>query len=159
VRPIPEEICAGIYDRIGNRNMTPTATGDLQQSMQPALTPEMARSIASAIQAMRTNRPTDAEAICLKWLSTNPGCAQHLRLLGHALMKQDRLDEAEERIRFALSLHSEFPQLEEDLGSLLALKGRYDATIPHFEKAIRQEPTLPMPYKKLGQALIRTGCP
>jgi predicted Zn-dependent protease len=80
-------------------------------------------------------------------------------LLGHALMKQNRLDEAEERIRFALSLHSEFPQLQEDLGSVLALKGRYDAAIPYFERAIRQEPTLPMPYKKLGQALIRTGCP
>jgi tetratricopeptide (TPR) repeat protein len=137
--------------------MTPTATGDLQQSVQPALTPEMAQSIATVIQAMRTNRPADAEAICRKWLSTNPACAQHLRLLSHALMKQNRLDEAEERIRFARSLHSEFPQLEEDLGSVLALKGRYDAAIPHFEKAIRQDPTLPMPYKKLGQALIAVG--
>ncbi len=125
--------------------------------MEPSLQPEWAESIASAVQAMRANRPIDAEAICLKWLSTNPGCAHHLRLLGHALMKQRRLDEAEEKIRFALSLYVEFPQLEEDLGSVLALQGRYDAAIPHFEKAIRQEPALPMPYKKLGQALIAVG--
>jgi tetratricopeptide (TPR) repeat protein len=125
--------------------------------MESTLQPEMAQSIASAVQAMRTNRPSDAEAICLNWLSTNPGCAHHLRLLGHALMKLRRLDEAEEKIRFALSLDPEFPQLEEDLGSVLALKGRYDEAIPHFERAIRQEPALPMPYKKLGQALIAVG--
>lgn len=106
---------------------------------------------------MRMNRPTDAETLCLKWLSTNPGCAHHLRVLGHALMKQRRLDEAEEKIRFALSLHSEFPQLEEDLGSVLALQGRYEDAIPRFERAIRQDPALPMPYKKLGQALIAVG--
>ncbi len=117
----------------------------------------MAYSIAAAVQAMRANRPADAEAICLKWLGTNPGCGHHLRLLGHSLMKQHRLEEAEEKIRFALSLDGEFPQLEEDLGSVLALKGQYDAAIPHFEKAIRQEPALPTPYKKLGQALIAVG--
>lgn len=125
--------------------------------MESTLQPEMAQSLAAAVDAMRTNRPADAEAICLKWLSTNPGCANHLRLLSHALMKQRRLDEAEEKIRFALSLDPEFPQLEEDLGSVLALKGRYDEAIPHFERAIRQEPALPMPYKKLGQALIAVG--
>lgn len=125
--------------------------------MEPLLQPEMANSIAAAVQAMRTNRATEAEAICLRWLSTNPGCAHHLRLLSHALMKQNRLDEAEERIRFALSLDPDFPQLEEDLGSVLAMKGRYDEAIPHFEKAIRQEPALPTPYKKLGQALIAVG--
>lgn len=125
--------------------------------MESTLPPEMAQSIASAVKAMRTNRPADAETICLEWLSTNPGCAQHLRLLSHALMKQRRLDEAEEKIRFALSLDPEFPQLAEDLGSVLALKGRYDEAIPHFQRAIRQDPALPMPYKKLGQALIALG--
>jgi len=125
--------------------------------MEESLTPDAANSISLAIKAMRGNRPADAEAICLDWLSSNPGCTNHLRLLGHALMKQERLDEAEEKIRFALSLEPEFPQLEEDLGSVLSLKGRYDEAIPHFEKAIRQEPSLPAPYKKLGQALIAAG--
>ena len=121
-----------------------------------SLTREMAQSISSAVNAMRENRIADAEKICLNWLSSNPGCTNHLRLLGHSLMKQERLDEAEERIRFALSLDPDFPQLEEDLGSVLALKDRFDEAIPHFERAIQQEPSLPTPYKKLGQALIKT---
>jgi len=106
---------------------------------------------------MPENRPAETEKICVKWLSANPGCANHLRLLSHALMKQKRLDEAEEKIRFALSLEPEFPQLEEDLGSVLALSDRFDEAIPHFENAIRQEPSLPAPYRKLGQALIAAG--
>jgi len=121
------------------------------------LTPEMASSISSAISAMRENRVTDAEEICQQWLSSNPGCTNHLRLLGHSLMKQERLDEAEEKIRFALSLEPDFPQLEEDLGSVLALQKRFDEAIPHFERSIQQEPSLPTPYKKLGQALIAAG--
>jgi len=124
---------------------------------QESLTPEKAASISSAISAMRENRPVDAEKICVNWLNFNPGCTNHLRLLGHSLMKQDRLDEAEEKIRFALSLEPDFPQLEEDLGSVLALKERFDEAIPHFERAIQQEPSLPTPYKKLGQALIGAG--
>ena len=125
--------------------------------MEEPLSPDMANSISSAVAAMRENRPKDAEAICQSWLNSSPGCTHHLRLLGHALMKQSRLDEAEEKIRFALSLEPDFPQLEEDLGSALALKGKFDEAIPHFEKAIQQDPVLPTPYKKLGQALIGAG--
>lgn len=125
--------------------------------MEPSIPPEMASSISSALRAMRDNRPRDAESICLQWLNANPGCANHLRLLSHALMKQQRLDEAEEQIRFALSLEPDFPQLQEDLGSVLALKGQFEEAIPHFEQAIQAEPSLPTPYKKLGQALIAVG--
>lgn len=119
--------------------------------------PELAQSIKTALDAMRENRPQETEAICRAWLSSNPGCAHHLRLLGHALMKQKRFDEAEERIRFAIELEPDFPQLQEDLGSVLAMQKQYEEAIPHFEKAIQLEPSLPAPYKKLGEALIAAG--
>jgi len=113
---------------------------------------DLAQSISTALQAMRDSRPKDAEAICRDWLSANPGCAHHLRLLGHALMKQKRLDEAEEKIRFAMDLEPDFPQLYEDLGSILALRGDYEGAIPCFEIAIQREPSLPGPYRKMADA-------
>ena len=116
-----------------------------------------AESAASALEALRSNRPLRAEEICRDFLVTNPGCKDHLRLLGHALMKQYRLPEAEEQIRFALSLDPDFPQLHEDLGSVLALQERYEEAIPSFEKAISLEPRLPIAHKKLGQALAALG--
>ena len=51
---------------------------------------------------MRANRPLRAEEICRDYLLAKPGCPDHLRLLSHALMKQKRLDEAEQQVRFAI---------------------------------------------------------
>lgn len=114
-------------------------------------------SIQSALNAMRNNRPLRAEETCRDYLLMHPGCIDHLRLLGHALMKQNRLNEAEEQLRLALSLNADFPQLYEDLGSVLAMNDNYEEAIPLFEKAIRLEPRLPLAHKKLGQALAAIG--
>ncbi len=114
-------------------------------------------SIASAVAAMRANRPLRAEEICRDYLILNPGCKEHLRLLGHALMKQNRLEEADQQIRLALALDPESPLLLEDIGSIFAMQGRYAEAIPWFEGAIRLEPRLPLAHKKLGQALAAIG--
>ncbi len=114
-------------------------------------------SIGRAMQAMQANRPLRAEEICRDYLELHPGCAEHLRLLGHALIKQNRLAEAEEQIRFALELRPEYPQLLEDLGSVLGLQRRFEESIPFFEKAIALEPTLALAHKKLGRALAAVG--
>ena len=71
--------------------------------------PERKVSIARAMQAMRANRPLRAEEICRDYLLMDPGCIDHLRLLGHALMKQNRLAEAERELRRALSYRPDFP--------------------------------------------------
>ena len=114
-------------------------------------------SITQAIGFMRANRPLRAEELCRDYLTQSPGCTDHLRLLGHALMKQDRLAEAEEQLRFALSLDPDFPQLHEDLGSVLAMQDRFEEAIPELERAIQLQPRLPLAHKKLGQALVQVG--
>lgn len=119
--------------------------------------PEKDRSITQAIEFMKKNRPLRTEEICRDYLLQNPGCTDHLRLLSNALMKQNRLPEAEERLRFALSLDAEFPQLHEDLGSVLALQSKFNEAIPEFERAIELQPALPLAHKKLGQALVAAG--
>ena len=65
-------------------------------------------SIHKALEYMRCNRPLRAEEVCRDYLDQHPGCADHLRLLGHALMKQNRLQEAEEQLRFGLQLNMNF---------------------------------------------------
>ena len=109
------------------------------------------------MQALRANRPLRAEEICRDHLLMNPGSFDHLRLLGHALMKQNRLDEAERELRRALSLKPDFAQVYEDLGSVLAMRQRFDEAIVLFREAIKREPRLPLAHKKLGQALVALG--
>jgi len=114
-------------------------------------------SIASAVAAMRANRPLRAEEICRDYLLLCPGCNEHLRLLGHALMKQGRLQEAQQQISLALELDPQSPFLLEDIGSIFAMQGRYAEAIPWFEEAIKVEPRLPLAHRKLGQALVAIG--
>lgn len=114
-------------------------------------------SILEALQAMRSNRPLRAEEICRDYLLLSPGCSEHLRLLGHALMKQNRLEEAERQIRFAITIEPELPQLMEDLGTVLAMQKRFDEAILYFRNAIRLEPKFPSAHRKLGQALAALG--
>lgn len=119
--------------------------------------PEKDVSIQSAIASMRANRPLRAEETCRDYLHHHPGCTDHLRLLSHALMKQNRLQEAEEQLRFALSLDEDFPQLHEDLGSVLAMQSRFKEAVPELERAIELQPALPLAHKKLGQILATLG--
>jgi tetratricopeptide (TPR) repeat protein len=114
-------------------------------------------SLTAAMQAMRVNEPLRAEEICREHLVLSPGSTAHLRLLGHSLMQQKRLDEAEEQFRFALRLDPDMPLLHEDLGSVLAMQQRFAEAVPSFEQAIRLEPHLPLAHKKLGQALVALG--
>jgi len=114
-------------------------------------------SILAGVKAMKNQRPLRAEEICRDYLEVNPGCADHLRLLGHALQKQGRLEEAEKQLRFGLSLKPNFPQLHEDLGSVLALRGEYEEAITSLEKAVQLDPTQATAHKKLAQALAIVG--
>ena len=125
--------------------------------MNEAANPKKDASISRAIEFMRANRPLRAEELCRDYLTQHPGCTDHLRLLGHALMKQKRLPEAEDQLRFALSINPDFPQLHEDLGSVLAMQKRFEEAIPELERAIQLQPRLPLAHKKLGQALVEVG--
>ncbi|MGI9200419.1 MAG: sulfotransferase, partial [Woeseiaceae bacterium] len=115
------------------------------------------QSIERGLDFMRADRPLRTEELCRDYLQENPGCVDHLRLLGHTLTKQRRYEEAEKQLRFALSLEQNYPQLHEDLGSVLSLRGEYNEAIGEFERAIRLEPGLPLVHKKLGQALMSAG--
>ena len=103
------------------------------------------------------NRPHSAEAICREYLVDSPGSVNHLRLLGHALMKQARYPEAEQVVRQAIALKPEFPHLHEDLGSIFAMQQRYEEAEPCFREAIRLEPRLPLAHRKLGEVLAMLG--
>jgi tetratricopeptide (TPR) repeat protein len=114
-------------------------------------------SINQALDFLRAKRPLRAEELCRDYLLANPGCSDHLRLLGNALMEQRRLPEAEEQLRFAMSLDPEFPQLHEDLGSVLAMQSRFEEAVTAFEQAIKLQPALPLVQRKLAHALAELG--
>lgn len=114
-------------------------------------------SIEAAISAMKSNRPLRAEEICREYLALKPGCTDHLRVLGHALMKQGRLEEAEKTVALALKIKPDQAELHEDRGSLLAMSDRFQEAIEAFDHALMLNPNLALSHKKRGQALAQLG--
>ena len=119
--------------------------------------PAKSVSINRAIDYLKKARPLRAEEVCRDYLAEHPGDADHIRLLAQALMKQNRLAEAEAQLSFALDMQPDFPQLHEDLGSVMAMQSQFDEAIAAFETAIRLQPALPTAKRKLAQALIAAG--
>ena len=48
--------------------------------------PEKGASIQQALAYLKRERPLRAEEVCRDYLAVHPGCADHIRLLGQALM-------------------------------------------------------------------------
>lgn len=116
-----------------------------------------ADGFAAAVQALRTNRPAQAEALCREHLREHPGSVRHLALLGRALAKQGRLGDAERSLRHALELAPEHAILHEDLGALHMLGGHFAQAAARFRSAVALAPDAAGAHKKLGAALAALG--
>ncbi len=110
-----------------------------------------------AWEALKAGKPDVAETLCREHLTLHPASIEHLRLLGLALMQQQRFGAAETQFKIALELAPDFPPLAEDLGSALAQQRKFAEAIPLFEQAVRLDPELANAHKKLGQALAAVG--
>ena len=119
--------------------------------------PESEASIRRAVAAMKANRPLRAEEICRDHLRAEPGSIQHLAMLGRALAKQGRYDEAAAQLDQAIGLAPEVPLLYEDLGTVRGFQDRHEDAVALFEKAIRLDPRQASAHRKLGQALAAAG--
>ncbi|MEE2802977.1 MAG: sulfotransferase [Pseudomonadota bacterium] len=114
-------------------------------------------SVRQAIEALQASKLDVAETLCREYLNLHPNRVEHLRLLGHALMQQQRFGEAETQLKIAIELAPDFPPLLEDLGSALAQQRKFEEAILFFEQAVRQDPGAANAHKKLGQALAAVG--
>jgi len=119
--------------------------------------PQVKSSLAEVVRAMQAGDADRAEAICREFLITHAASVPHLQLLGHALVKQDKLGEAKEQIEFALKIAPDYARLYEDLGSLHGLQREYDAAISSFRRAVQLDPRLASAHRKLAQTLIAAG--
>lgn len=114
-------------------------------------------SLTQALQALQSGKPELAEKICRKHLSLHPESFEHIRLLGHVLMKQRQFVEAESFFRAAYEQDSDFAPLLEDMGSVLAMQHKVEESIPYFERALKKDPKLSSVHKKLGHVLAAAG--
>lgn len=113
--------------------------------------------IQKIVQLLKEGRPKDAEALCHSALAVSASNPFLMRLLGHAFVRQRRLDDAEQQFRLALTLQPEFPPLLKDLGSLLATKGQVDEAEKLLLKASRLDPGNASILYKLAEIQAASG--
>ncbi len=80
-----------------------------------------------------------------------------LNNLSVALLKQQRLDEAERCIRQALVGAPSMPQALNSLGEILMVKGNFAEALNYFLKAIEVSPDAPSRYWNAALAFEKTG--
>jgi tetratricopeptide (TPR) repeat protein len=119
--------------------------------------PTTKESLARVVAAMQAGDAEKAEAICRDFLIVNASSVPHLQLLSHALVKQDKFEEASEQIEFAIKIAPDYARLYEDLGNLQGLQHEYEAAITSFRRAVQLDPRLASVHKKLAQTLIAAG--
>ncbi|MFO0580707.1 MAG: tetratricopeptide repeat protein [Anaeromyxobacter sp.] len=113
------------------------------------------------VEALRAGRsPADALKEFDAALELDPGFADAHRGRGLVLdFGFGRADEAEREYRRAIELKTPYPEAENDLGQLLAKRGRHEEALKHFDAALAEmtyrEPWIARCNK--GQALWQMG--
>ena len=110
-----------------------------------------------AVDLMKENANQEAESVCLQALETDPSDVNFIALLGTSLMRQGKLDDAEQTLRRVVKIAPGFPRAQEDLGTVLLNLKKPAEAIPFLVKAIEQNPQSAESFFKLGGALKAEG--
>ena len=78
-------------------------------------------------------------------------------LLGNQYSDEDNFDEGITEYEKAISLASDFPEAENNLGFALYKKSRFFDAIVHYENAIRMKPDYATAFNNLGVAYYSIG--
>jgi tetratricopeptide (TPR) repeat protein len=76
---------------------------------------------------------------------------------GLALIRLQRLGDAEEKFRAALRLDPGLAEAHSSLGGIFAMRGDNDAAIAEYREALRLKPSLASAHASLGLALASQG--
>jgi tetratricopeptide (TPR) repeat protein len=96
-----------------------------------------------AIQAYKEAiRLNQQQALRWPWPSMN---------LGTLLLRLERLDEAEARLRDSIGIDPQFPVAHLRLGQVLEKKEQYEEAIAQLEQAAKLDPTYPEPHYALAR--------
>ena len=114
-------------------------------------------SFERAATFLRAGDASTAESICRQALNQFPRDANLLSLLGAALIKQERADEAQHTLTRAVKLFPEFSRAHEGLAEALIMQGKLAAAAESLQRAGELEPGNAGVRLKLGRVLEALG--
>ena len=125
--------------------------------MQTGLQSERQRAQAEALQrarlAVQGDRPAEAERFAREVLAANAGHLEATKLLGYALVMQDRADEAVAPLEKAARA-SRDPEAETQLAIALRHSGDNDKALLWLRRAVKRTPPFAAAFHELGYLLF-----
>jgi predicted O-linked N-acetylglucosamine transferase (SPINDLY family) len=113
--------------------------------------------IQLALRHLQSDRAVEAENLCRQLLSSQPGNAQALQLLGQIAHQAGRNAEAVELMRRVLETDPGNPYFRGNLGAVLAAGGRFAEAEAELREGLRLKPDFVEGYSNLGNILLQQG--
>ena len=130
------------------RPMSKSLSQDRNRPPPPAL--------ARALLALQMQQFEDAEKLASQVLKSDRGNTLAAEILGHALLAQNRLDEAIVHLtKFAR--RTDEPSIETLLAGMLAAVGRQDEALDHLRRAVARRPHYIPAFVELALQLRKSG--
>jgi Flp pilus assembly protein TadD len=113
-------------------------------------------ALESALLALRTRRPQEAERIAAGVLKSNRGNLVAARILGRALLMQNRGAEAIVPLERA-ARRGDDPAIETELAIALSAAGRRDEALDQLRRTTARRPPFPQAFVEHGGLLAKIG--
>ena len=118
---------------------------------------EARATFGRAVEFLRAGDAPMTERITRAALEDYPGETNFLTLLGAALLRQGKPEEALRHLREAVTREPEYAKGHEQLGEALLAAGRPEEAADSLRRALEIDPGFEAAQLKLGQLLLRLG--
>jgi tetratricopeptide (TPR) repeat protein len=118
---------------------------------------QLRAAYAEALTALRTGRAATAERQLRAIQARAPGDVNSLRLLGVALLDQDKVSAAIETLERAVAAAPPFWPARTDLARAYRSGGRLEASREELQRVVAAAPTLPAAWLAYGDVLVDLG--
>lgn len=115
----------------------------------------LAACVGASFTQVGTWRDTDSLLAHAAAVTQRNAILHHIR--GTAWAKQGRFEEAAAEMEQALSIRSDLPDVQNNLGYIRLEQGRVDAAIEHYRRALELRPRYGLAAANLGNALLSRG--
>jgi tetratricopeptide (TPR) repeat protein len=115
---------------------------------------ELRAAYGQALAALRTGRAAAAERQLRAIQARAPGDVNSMRLLGVALLDQNKIAAAIETLESAVSAAPQFWQARTDLARVYRSAGRLEAAREELQRVVAASPALPTAWLAYGDVLV-----
>ncbi len=125
--------------------------------MNSSAAKQLRDTFGKIVACIQQGNPAEAEALALQILQDHPNDSNILRVLGVALMRQGKFEDALKHLSTSVKISPELADGHEQYGLALAALGRLDEAEESLQSALRLDPNNKTVHSKLTRLQAMQG--